>query len=206
MIEKTCGQCAYLWAERKGGKYCHERGITGDSSPCQGFRPDVSGLRRAEAQKELVSLFPLIRQVPAHLLAPLSLILMGEKTLREHSPFHVLQPVVLNYQGTGEYLSDYCYAYILDMDVQQQVLRTINKDGTFIASFPLSSTSILSLSEFAKIKAELKQKKKKQRPPKSPKSNSLDSVPTIDTVVQEKKISQAKLRKLDLTTLFKLTA
>lgn len=197
----TCSSCTFLFSEKKGGKYCHERGVAPQSEVCRAFKADVQQLRSIKGQPVLLDLFEAIRKVPADLLPIVASLLLAERKTRK-TKFKLLQPVIINYSGTGEYLSDYCHALVLDADEFQ--VRVINRKGTFVATFPLESTSIYTMAEFQSLRSSLKSKNKVVRPV-TPKFKFDEVIPTIDTVVAEKKLSKSKLRKIDLSTLFKLT-
>lgn len=107
--------------------------------------------------------------------------------------------------GTGEFISDYCKAYVLDAD--KDFVRFINKDGTFIAQFPRDSTSVYTLAQFKTRKETLKKSKKVLNPKANDRRNSSgmsydDAIPTIDAAIDADKIPKKNLRKSDLYTLF----
>ena len=202
----SCKHCVFLNKEKLNGKYCQDLGIIGTSKTCGAYKPNVHNLRASEGSEEVIDLFKAIRALPTDYLPIIASLLVRESKTRTFSKFKILQPVMVVIDGNGEYLSDFCKAYVLDAD--KEFVRVINKSGTFIAQFPLDSTSIYTLSQFKAIKDKLKKAKKLHNPKAdrtSSKSSSVvidDVVPTIDQVIQEDRINKKKLRKSDLYTLF----
>jgi hypothetical protein len=144
--------------------------------------------------------------LPTDYLPIIASLLVRESKTRTFSKFKILQPVMVVIDGSGDYLSDYCKAYVLDADKDN--IRLINKDGTFIAQFPITSTSVHTLTEFKAIKENLKKVKKLSNPKANDRGyvnrthDADDAVPTIDAAIKDEKIKKKNLRKSDLYTLF----
>lgn len=198
----TCKDCVYLFHEKLNrGKYCNERGIIETSKACPAYKPNVHKLRSCCGNKEVINLIEAIREIPTDLLPILASLLAREGKTRVHTKYKFLQRVVISYTGTGEYLSDYCQAYVLDAD--KEYIRFINRGGTFIAQFPIVSTSIYTMLEFYELRKDLIDKGKKVRPKIDPRPAIFDeTIPTIDTVREEKRIPKSRFQKVDLHTLF----
>ena len=202
----SCKHCVFLNKEKRNGKYCQDLGIIGTSKTCGAYKPNVHTLRASEGSEEVVDLFKAIRALPTDYLPIIASLLVRESKTRTFSKFKILQPVMVVIDGNGEFLSDFVKAYVLDAD--KEFIRVINKSGTFIAQFPLDSTSIYTLTQFKSVKEKLKKLKKISNPKadrSSCKSSSVamdEVVPTIDHAIDEGRISKRKLRKSDLYTLF----
>lgn len=192
----SCKQCVYLEKDKLDGKFCKDVGVVETSKTCSSYKVNVHDMRSASGHPEIGELFKAIKNIKDAHLPLIASILIGEEKTRKFTKYKVMQPVVIRYNGTGEYLADYCRAYMLDADAEN--MRFINKAGTMIAQFPLDTTSIFSLKDFAAIKDTLKKKKFVRE-----KVFIDDTIPTIDQVVKEEKIPKKNLRKIDLFSLFK---
>ena len=197
----SCKHCVHLTKEKlNGGKLCSEMGVIETSKTCGSYKPMVQTLRKAEGS-EAIDLFQAIRSLPTDMLPIVASLLVREERTRKYSNFKVLQPVYVVFDGSGDYLSDYCKAYVLDADKEH--IRVINKSGTFLAQFERESTSILTLAEFKARKAELTATKKLKNPKVSKPRTIIDeSVPSIEQVADEGKVKR-HTNKTDLSDLFR---
>lgn len=192
----SCEQCIYLNKEKLKNKVCSDFGVLPTSKICASFKPNVHSFRNSNGANNVIDLFEAIRNLQPSMLPLVASLLLREERTRKYTKFKIFQPVAVNISGNGDYLEDYCKAYVLDAD--KQYFRIINKKGTLIAQLPLNTTSVLTVKEFKKLKPSLKKNKIKT----GKKSFSLE-VPTIDTVVKEGKINKKLLKKSDIYTLFK---
>lgn len=203
--KKYCGSCVFLEGEKKDGKkYCKELGFIESNKACKFFKPKISQLRSATGNQEVISLLESIRKVPAEHLQTISYLLQSEIRLRKQTRFKILQPVVILVNGKGEYLDDYCKAYVLDAG--EDYIRFINKEGTLVAQLTLDS-KIYTLKEFKTIKEKLLAEGKLQNPltkeySKIRRKEDLNEIPTIDRVVKEEKVGKTNIYKADLYVLF----
>jgi hypothetical protein len=151
----SCKDCVFLEKEKVAGnsKHCKDLGILESSKVCGSYRPNVYKLRSSKGSEEVIDLFKAIRSVPAELLPIIASLLARESKTRKFSEFKLLQPVMVNINGSGDHIRDYCKAYVLDAD--KEFIRFINKQGTLIAQFPIGSTSVLTLKQFSEIKPTL---------------------------------------------------
>lgn len=193
----SCKNCSHLTKEKLNGKYCKDLGILEVSETCASFRPNVQELRKLTPAVEVTDLFKAIRALPDSMLPIVASLLARESKTRTFTAFKILQPVMVVIEGEGNYMSDYCRAYVLDAD--KEYVRVINKEGTIIAQFPLDSTSVLTGKQFKVRKLTMLPGTRT----KSSKTTSLsldEAVPTIDSNPDDN-VSVKKLRK-DLVMLF----
>jgi hypothetical protein len=198
----SCKQCVHLSKEKlNGGKVCSDMGVIESSKVCGNYKPDVQVLRKSDGS-EAIDLFQAIRSLPSEMLPIIASLLSREERTRRYTDFKVLQPVYVMFDGSGDYITDYCKAYILDADKEH--VRVINKNGTFVAHFERESTSILTIAEFKARRAELLASNKIKNP-KVDRSRVVvdETVPTIDQVVDEVKAKVTVSSKTDLSELFR---
>jgi hypothetical protein len=112
----SCKNCVHLTKEKLNGKYCQDIGVIPASKVCGAFKPNVYELRSSQGSTEVVDLFKAIRALPTDYLPIIASLLVRESKTRTFSKFKILQPVMVVIDGSGDYLSDYCKAYVLDAD------------------------------------------------------------------------------------------
>ena len=162
---------------------------------------DPANLRSSTGSTASIHLFRAIRALPDEHIPIIIEMLKNEQEMRK-GRYRLMQPVYILFDGNGQYVNDYVLGYVIS--ATDDTLKVINKDGTFTGSFPLSSTSILTVEDFEKEKASLLPAD--QKPAKRNKQPILPELdfepPTINDLVDAGATKAIKAKKSDLYTLF----
>lgn len=152
-----CDTCLYFKARRLHNKPCSELGILEVSSPCSSYEVDYTVARPKKAGEKSIfaEIIPIIRKLDKRSTDVLVEILTSHKSLHS-TKYELFQPVYICYQGNGQYLSNYCKAYILS--VSKDEVRVINRNGSIVISVPKRTKSILTGSEYDKFKKRAEKK------------------------------------------------
>lgn len=162
---------------------------------------DPAKLRSSTGSTASIHLFRAIRALPDEHIPIIIEMLKNEQEMRK-GRYRLMQPVYILFDGNGKYINDYVLGYVIS--ATDSTLTVINKDGTFTGSFPLTSTSILTVEDFEKEKASLLPAD--QKPAKRNKQPILPELdfepPTINDLVDAGATKAIKAKKSDLYTLF----
>lgn len=162
---------------------------------------DPAKLRSSTGSTASIHLFRAIRALPDEHIPIIIEMLKNEQEMRK-GRYRLMQPVYILFDGNGQYINDYVLGYVIS--ATDSTLTVINKDGTFTGSFPLTSTSILTVEDFEKEKSSLLPAD--QKPAKRNKQPILPELdfepPTINDLVDAGATKAIKAKKSDLYTLF----
>lgn len=147
-----CGSCAGLGRKFPGYKFnCADEGIMPTSKACQWYTPDYSQLAfHAETINPVLNLVEAIRNTPVTLLPHLAYLMISAERIQRFldGKYALLQKVYYKYRGAGDYLSNYCWAYIINADVDGMTL--LGKSGEMIirTDWSCAKSSVFSEDDF----------------------------------------------------------
>lgn len=152
-----CRDCTFLTTRPLPGNKspCSEQGVSRNSKPCGSMQVNIDPLLRpgsAKRQRENVNMMEQLGTITkgrteAELRA-LGLLLLGSARVAK-AGFSFMQRVFVHYRGTtsDDYVSNWCSAYIVDVD--RDVVRLVGrrKDHDFVLSLPRDAR-ILTVAEY----------------------------------------------------------
>lgn len=178
----SCASCTYFKQQKIFGKPCSELGFTETSKPCVSYVPDIKTLRTPiSEQNPVIDLLRLISKLEAIPAEALAFILVSQARLKKYSNYVFMQPVVFQFCGSGQYVNNYCRAYVIDCTKTD--IRLINRTGTFTISLPVTSTTIYSVKDFVALKNTMIERNKLI----DPRNNNIASVAKIDDLQGHRK-------------------
>jgi hypothetical protein len=151
-----CGSCMYFQNNQIFGKPCNELGHLEFSKICVSYEPNIKNISKSVGEDnpamELLILIPKLDVFTAETIAYL---LICQSRISKYSRFKFMQPVVFRYQGNGQYLNNYCFAYVIDSN--RENIRLISKNGMMVVSLPLKSATIHDTREFSDMRKSMVQ-------------------------------------------------
>lgn len=147
----SCDVCTFFKRRKLYGKPCSELGILGFQPSCVSFEPDISLLRKSEINNPVGTILQSIREIDDRDGIVVASLLLRKARVSKYSKFAFLQPVYLRYIGSGNYLSHYCRARVLDATKNE--LKLVSMSNTITASVPNSgNSSVYSVRDFVSIR------------------------------------------------------
>lgn len=182
-----CGTCVFFKRKRLYNKTCSDLGYIKIQSACVSFEPDISILQGCQTKTgEVCNIFESIKGVSASEARIIAHLLLNKARVGENSRFKFLQPVYLRYQGSGDYLSHYCRAYVLD--ATETEVKLLSVSNAVYASVPKkSSSSVYTITEFKEVRQRLRKKEHiiDHNQQKITRISALGRMATLDDVYKE---------------------
>lgn len=154
-----CGSCQGMEKKFAGWpRTCSQDGVLPTSKTCDYYTPEYGQLTVPEGTiNPTVNLINALRLMPANLLQHMAYLMISTERIQRFldGKYHILQKVYFKYRGTGDYLSNYCWAYILDADKDNIVL--LGKSGEMIVriDWACARSSLQTEEEFELLREDM---------------------------------------------------
>lgn len=156
-----CGSCANLLKKYPGSKTsCADEGVLPTSKACQYYMPEYTHMIATQDKvNPILQLIEAIRNTPVNLMQHMAYLMISAERIQRFldmgsGRFGLLQKVYYRYRGLGDYLSNYCWAYVLDATADFVVL--LAKSGEMIVRIDWQcAKSLLTEEEFAELREEM---------------------------------------------------
>lgn len=148
---KSCETCIHFQTIALSSKKvtCSTLGFMPYSPPCQSYQPNGSGIR---------FLMPKIAEIMNSVnndkdMATLIHLISARRRLVKHGGFRLMQKVVIRWRGVENYLSNFCYGYMLTVSVDGNNYQVVSRSGTTFMY--VEKDSIYTMDDWYAIRDDL---------------------------------------------------